>query len=84
MIFGLTLAGKLVERMRKRMRNKAFDTVVLIGMAGLSSVSSVAKTLGISVVNISEEEGIDDWRKRGADIALEAKARRNDYARSAM
>ncbi|MFA5147126.1 MAG: glycosyltransferase family 2 protein [Candidatus Omnitrophota bacterium] len=64
-LFRVVVFGKLLERMRKRMRDKRFDMVVASDRAVAKMASAFARA-----VNISFTESCADWQKRGRETAL--------------
>ncbi|MDP2912815.1 MAG: glycosyltransferase family 2 protein [Candidatus Omnitrophota bacterium] len=74
-LFAVTVAGKMLERMRKRMRDKKFDAVIAFGGMA-SSISSTAAIMKAMIFRVDLAEDIPDWEKKGKDIALLIKAKR--------
>jgi len=79
-LFGLTLSGKLVERIRKRMRDKRFDAVVILDDAAAGPVALCAKAVNTFVERLSVQDECDDWLKRGKETALSIKEKQKKYA----
>jgi len=73
-VFGIMLTAKILERLRKRMRDKKFDAVIGFDEKSVSSLRpalALAKSAAIVV-----DSGNDDWLRQGKETALSIKASR--------
>lgn len=74
--FGLALSGKLIERLRRRMRDKRFDAVVVLDDAAAGPLAACGGLTGAFIERLSVKDEYDDWLKRGKETALFIKAKR--------
>ncbi len=73
----LNISIKLIERMRKRMRDKRFDAIVFFeGKAGRVT-KSIAEMLKSSVINPPSGEAMRDWLDEGRRAAITIKKSRD-------
>lgn len=77
LLFDLTISGKLVERLRKRMKDKRFDAIVSFDGKSGGLVCAIAKLLKSSVVRPPAREEVCDWLDEGRKAALAIKERRD-------
>lgn len=70
-LFDLTISGKLVERLRARMRDKRFDAIVSFEEKPRGLVYPMAKMLGVSVMRPPSPEHVRDWLEEGRKAALD-------------
>ncbi|MFA6078191.1 MAG: glycosyltransferase family 2 protein [Candidatus Omnitrophota bacterium] len=75
-LLDLTLTGKLVERIRKRMRDKRFDAIIDTGNSGMMVLEFVAKPLKVQMLNLSLDIISDSPEKAGRRIAQSIKENR--------
>lgn len=80
-LFSLTIAGKMLERLRKRMRDKRFDGIVLIDRAAGWPVPVCGRIVGASVIPLAQGDTALSWQKKGADIAGYLQNRKKEYER---
>ena len=73
-LFDMSLSAKLIERLRRRMRDKSFDALVLFD-GGYKFLAAVARLLGIHTVQLSLGEDLE-WESKGKAIAGFVKNRR--------
>ena len=66
-LFEVILLAKLIERLRKRMRDKAFDAIVFFGRRA-RILAAVAKLLGVQTVSLQPADDIR-WEARGKAMA---------------
>ena len=76
-LFDLTISGKLVERLRKRMKDKRFDAIVSFEEKAGGFVYPIAKMLGISVTWPPSPKCARDWLEEGRKTALSVKEARD-------
>ncbi len=84
LLFDLTIAGKLVERMRKRMKDKRFDAIVFFDGCAGPLTETVTKMLKSCVVKVASPKDPCDWFERGRIAAIgikEARDGRQDKAK---
>jgi len=79
LILSLTICGKLIERLRKRMRDKRFDAVISLNKMIPVAVSLSARYVNAASLNI-DVSAVRDWEKKGKEIALYLKNRQKEYA----
>ncbi len=72
-LFSIMAAGKVLERLRARMRDKRFDAVVSVDRSVLPAVSWASKAAGASFINISTMANVADWQRKGKETALSVK-----------
>lgn len=76
--FKIYVAGKLLERKRKKMGSKRFDAVLLLG-SGLHFIAPFAKAIDAQIINIPQgESNRKDWQAEAKEIAslINAKKRK--------
>lgn len=79
MLLGLTICGKIIERLRRRMRDKKFDAIMVFDAAATGPVKLLARLNSSSFIKLSLAEQCDDWEKRGNQTALYIAQRRRAY-----
>ena len=78
-LLGLTICGKMLERLRKRMRDKKFDAIVVFDGAAKGPLAVCSKMVGSSIIALSLSDDCDDWQKKGKETALFIKQKRREY-----
>lgn len=73
----LMVAGKIVERLRRRMRDKRFDAIVFFSGSSGPISSIVANSLKIEVKAYPEDARRQDWFSEGRSLALSVKGVRD-------
>ena len=77
LLFDLTISGKLLERLRKRMRDKRFDAIISFEEKAGGIVHPIAKMVGSSVVKLPSLKCACDWLGEGRKTALAVKEARD-------
>ena len=67
--FYISIVGKLLERMRRRMRDKRFDGIVLEDGDGARFISPFAKVVNTKLIQKSFDGDNGDWQRTGRDLA---------------
>ncbi len=80
-LLDITLAGKLLERTRKRMRDKRFDALMDIDPFGMLVLPFVARLLKVPVMRPSLGEAIEGSEKAGRSTAQTVKENRDKNER---
>jgi GT2 family glycosyltransferase len=80
-LFDLVIAGKLCERMRRRMRDKRFDAMVVCDALPLKVAPLFARLTKVRVIGISTREKAANWIHRGKEIALFIRQKMKDVGR---
>lgn len=73
-LFDMSLSAKLIERLRRRMRGKAFDALVLFDNSA-KFLAATARLLRVHTVQLSLGEDLE-WESKGKAIAGFVKNRR--------
>lgn len=73
----IMIAGKVIERLRKRMSDKRFDAIVAFSQNAGRVAMAVAKRLGSAVGSYSGVPEHRDWLSEGREYALSVKGARN-------
>lgn len=68
-VFDLVIAGKLLERLKPRMRDKRLDAIIRLDESLLRVSFSFAKALKARLVTLPERNTVCDWEKEGRDLA---------------
>ncbi len=71
--FDLVVSGKLLERIRPRMKEKRFDMLVAFGDFGIDAfraASLSAKVTKVRTMTISHREKVLNWLNKGKETAL--------------
>jgi len=76
-LFRMTVAGKIIERARKRLSDKRFDGIVGFDCACGRAVTASAAMMRAQVIEVSAGDGITNWEKKGKEVALMIKEERN-------
>lgn len=75
--FDFTISGKLIERTRKRMKDKRFDAIISFDESGRNLVCSVARLVKSRVVRLSLQKADCDWLREGRNTAIAIKENRD-------
>lgn len=76
LLFDVTISGKILERMRKRMRDKRFDCLIASdGQCGIS-LPIVSSAIGLDIFKKPFSLRGFDWHEEGRQMAGNIKARR--------
>lgn len=78
-ILNLAICGKFIERLRKRMRDKRFDAIIVLDKKAPGIISLCSHLLKASCLAIMKGS-VQDWEKKGGEIALYLKNRQKEYA----
>ena len=76
-LFDLVIAGKLLERLKPRMRDKRFDAIIRLDDSLLAFTFSFAKALKARLVTLSSSRTVCDWEKEGRELAAIIKETRH-------
>jgi len=76
-LFDLTISGKMVERLRKRMKDKRFDAMISFDDKGGALMKPVAKMLGVRMMRPPSGGASRDWLQEGRNAALAIKEARD-------
>ena len=76
-LFDLTISGKMIERLRKRMKDKRFDTIVSFDNKIGVLMKPIAKMLGVCIVRPPSGDAVCDWLQEGRNAALAIKGARD-------
>lgn len=76
-IFTLKIIGKLLGRMRKRMKDKRFDAVLTFDNGSANFIPPIARLAGTRFITLSLEEETQGWLKAGSRIAADLKRERD-------
>ncbi len=79
-LFGAALSGKLIERMRKRMRDKRFDAIISVDGSATAGLKRTARFTGVGVIDAGGANAQADWLREGREIALSIKKNRGSGA----
>lgn len=69
-LFSFTLSCKLLERLRKRVRDKRFDALIGFDEKRNGAVPFTAKLLRIPLIDIQLDDSVGDWLVKGKETAI--------------
>ncbi len=69
-IFGITIASKLLERMRSHMKDKRFDVLIVSDESLMRFMYTFAKISNTHIIKLPFIEKNCDWQKKGRETAL--------------
>lgn len=79
-LFTLTVAGKCIERLRSRMKDKRFDALVIVDEALGKTAIVAARMLKASLVTFSTAHGTGDWQTRAHEVTQHLNDKKREYA----
>ena len=83
-LFDVALSGKLLERIRQRMKDKRFDAVVMLDGTAFNILPRIGKILKVRIIRRSLGESADGARDAAREIAGAIKLGKTEYASSAV
>lgn len=77
-MFSAMIAGKLLERIRKRMKDKRFDMIIGFDNTMGALLSLLSYILKVRIMGIDKKEKCHDWEDKGRRLALSIKKARKE------